>query len=142
MAVAPEDEPCFAISNTFGGLLREYAFGAGDLSLKEPVEEIAYRSDLFRRCCGFSYPLVSHSRPWRCSHGLTLTVVPLIPVFLIARQHFRKRLARVLTPSAGPIAWSNSCKNIHSAIPNPVLGQENRQERRAFQLLGRLPGPN
>jgi len=110
--------------------------------LKEPVEEIAYfGSDLLpsvlRLLLSTCFTLAAMAL---LSMGLTLTVVPLIPVFLIARQHFRKRLrASSDTVQQDRIAWSNFLQeHLTSAIPIQLLGQENRQERRAFQLLGRI----
>lgn len=110
--------------------------------LKEPVEEIAYfGSDLLpsvlrvllTTCFTFT------TMAW-LSIGLTLTVVPLILVFLMARQYFRKRLgASSETVQQDRIAWSNFLQeHLSSAIAIQLLGQERRQERRAFQLLGRI----
>jgi ABC-type bacteriocin/lantibiotic exporter with double-glycine peptidase domain len=110
--------------------------------LKEPVEEIAYfGSDLLpsvlRLLLTTCFTLTTMAL---LSVGLTLTIVPLIPVFLIARQYFRKRLrASSDTVQEDRIAWSNFLQeHLTSAIPIQLLGQEKRQERRAFQLLGRI----
>jgi ATP-binding cassette subfamily B protein len=110
--------------------------------LKEPVEEIAYfGSDLLpsvlRVLLTTCFTLTTMSV---LSIGLTLTVVPLIPVFLIARQYFRKKLrARSDTVQHERIAWSNFLQeHLSSVIPIQLLGQERRQERRAFLLLGRI----
>jgi ATP-binding cassette, subfamily B, bacterial MsbA len=107
--------------------------------LKEPIEEVAYfGSDLLpailRMFLTASFTLVTMVV---LSPLLTLAVLPLIPVFLIARQHFHRRLtANADTVQSNRLAWSTFLEeHLSSVIPIQLLGQEKRQERRAFRLL-------
>ncbi len=109
--------------------------------LKEPIEEVAYfGSDLLpailRMFLTASFTL---GTMFVLSPVLTLAVFPLVPVFLIARQHFRRRLAaNADTVQSNRLAWSTFLEeHLSSVIPIQLLGQEKRQERRAFQLLAR-----
>lgn len=110
--------------------------------LREPIEEIAYfGSDLLpsllRLVLTVLFTLVTMLA---LSVGLTLAVLPLIPTFLMVRQHFRRRLTTMAdTVQQGHLAWADFLHEHFSAvIPIQLLGQERRQERRAFLLLGRL----
>jgi ABC-type multidrug transport system fused ATPase/permease subunit len=106
---------------------------------KEPVEEISYfGSDLLPAILrlflttGFTLATMVVLSPI-----LTLAILPLVPVFLITRQHFRRRLA---LDSDGVqfdrLAWSTFLEeHLSSVIPIQMLRQERRQERRAFRLL-------
>jgi len=107
--------------------------------LKEPIEEVAYfGSDLLpailRMFLTTSFTLATM---FLLSPVLTLAVVPLVPVFLITRQHFRSRLtSNADAVQDDRLAWSNFLEeHLSSAIPIQLLGQEKRQERRAFRLL-------
>src|SRR6202043_3010852 len=109
--------------------------------LKEPIEEVAYfGSDLMpailRMFLTVSFTLATM---FVLSPLLTLAVLPLVPVFLIARQHFRRRLAaNADTVQGNRLAWSTFIEeHLSSVIPIQLLGQEKRQERRAFRLLAR-----
>jgi ABC-type multidrug transport system fused ATPase/permease subunit len=68
---------------------------------------------------------------------LTVAVLPLVPVFLISRQHFRKKLTSDANDvQKDRLGWSNFLEeHLAWAIPIQLLGQERRQERRAFRLL-------
>src|SRR4029077_6777621 len=72
------------------------------------------------------------------SPALTLVVVPFIPVFLVMRQHFRKRLPIDCdVAQRDRVSWSTFLEeHVAAAIPIQLLGQQRRQERRAFRLLG------
>lgn len=107
--------------------------------LKEPIEEISYfGSDLvpaiLRTLLTTCFTLMTM---FALSPRLTLTVVPFIPVFLIARQHFRRRLAVDSdTVQRDQVSWSSFLEeHLSSVIPIQMLGQEKRQERRAFRFL-------
>ena len=107
--------------------------------LKEPIEEVAYfGSDLMpailRMFMTATFTLVTM---FVLSPLLTVAVLPLVPVFLIARQHFRRRLAASAdTVQNNRLAWSTFLEeHLSSVIPIQLLGQERRQERRAFRLL-------
>jgi subfamily B ATP-binding cassette protein MsbA len=109
--------------------------------LKEPIEEISYfGSDLLptilRMLLTTAFTLATM---FALSPVLSLTMLPLIPVFLMTRQYFRRKLAtdadRV---QSDRLAWSNFLEeHLSSAISIQLLGQEKRQERRAFRLLAR-----
>ena len=107
--------------------------------LKEPIEEVSYfGSDLLpailRMFLTASFTLATM---FVLSPLLTLAVLPLVPVFLIARQHFRRRLAASADAvQSNRLAWSTFLEeHLSSVIPIQLLGQEKRQERRAFRLL-------
>jgi ABC-type bacteriocin/lantibiotic exporter with double-glycine peptidase domain len=109
--------------------------------LKEPIDEVSYfGSDLLpamlRLVLSTGFTL---GTMFLLSPVLTLAVVPLIPVFLITRQRFRKRLGNDAdTVQEDRLAWSSFLEeHLSSVIPIQLLGQEKRQERRAFRLLAR-----
>ena len=109
--------------------------------LKEPIEEVSYfGSDLLpavlRMFLTASFTLVTM---FVLSPLLTLAVLPLVPVFLIARQHFRRRLAaNADSVQSNRLKWSTFLEeHLSSVIPIQLLGQEKRQERRAFRILAR-----
>lgn len=108
----------------------------------EPVDEIAYfGSDLLPAILrvllttGLTFATMVMLSP-----TLTLAVFPLVPIFLVTRQHFRKRLA---VDSDGVqidrIQWSAFLEeHLSFVIPIQLLRQERRQERRAFRHLAGL----
>jgi ABC-type multidrug transport system fused ATPase/permease subunit len=109
--------------------------------LKEPIEEVAYfGSDLLpsilRMCLTTGFTIVTM---FVLSPKLTLVILPLIPVFLLARQHFRTRLsADSDTVQQNLIAWNAFLEeHISSVLPIQLLGRERYQERKAFRLLAR-----
>jgi len=117
------------------------AAGTAMYPLKEPIDEVSYfGSDLLPAMLrlvlttGFILGTM-----FLLSPVLTLAVVPLIPVFLITRQRFRKRLGNDAdTVQQDRLAWSTFLEeHLSSVIPIQLLGQEKRQERRAFRLLAR-----
>lgn len=109
--------------------------------LKEPIDEISYfGSDLL--------PAMLRSLLTTCftvatmfalSPALTLAVLPLVPAFLILRQHFRHRLTIDSDIVQGDrLAWSEFLEeHLASVVPIQLLGQQKRQERKAFQRLAR-----
>lgn len=109
--------------------------------LREPIEEVSYfGSDLVPAILrtllttGFTLATMLALSP-----RLTLLVLPFIPVFLFTRQHFRNKLA---TDSDlvqhDHICWSNFLEeHLATAIPIQLLGQQKRQERRAFRFMAR-----
>jgi subfamily B ATP-binding cassette protein MsbA len=109
--------------------------------LKEPIEEVAYfGSDLLpsilRTLLTTSFTLATMLY---LSPVLTLAIVPLVPVFLVTRQRFRSRLAaNADAVQEDRLAWNSFLEeHISSVIPIQLLGQERRQERRAFRFLAR-----
>jgi ABC-type multidrug transport system fused ATPase/permease subunit len=69
---------------------------------------------------------------------MTLAILPLIPVFVLTRKHFRKRLERDAdTVQHNQIAWSSFLQeHLSSIVAIQLLRREERQERMAFRLLG------
>ncbi len=114
--------------------------GAAMYPLKEPIEEIAYfGSDLLPAILRMLLTTAFTSAAMSAlSPVLTLTILPLIPVFLINRQYFRKKLATDADAAQEDrLAWSGFLEeHLSSVISIQLLGQEKRQERRAFRLLG------
>jgi ABC-type multidrug transport system fused ATPase/permease subunit len=115
--------------------------GAAMYPLKEPIEEIAYlASDLLPAMLriflttGFTLATMSALDP-----VLTLMILPLIPIFLLTRQHYRKRLAADADAmQLNRQVWNNFLQeHVSAAIPIQLLSQEQRQERMAFRLLAR-----
>jgi ABC-type bacteriocin/lantibiotic exporter with double-glycine peptidase domain len=113
--------------------------GAIVYPLREPIEEIAYfGSDLvpaiLRTLLTTSFTLATMLA---LSPALTVLVIPFIPVFLLTRQYFRKKLATDSDiAQRDRVSWSNFLEeHVAAAIPIQLLGQQMRQERRAFRLL-------
>src|SRR5579863_173105 len=113
--------------------------GAVMYPLKEPIEEVAYfGSDLLpsilRMCLTTGFTIVTM---FVLSPMLTLAVLPLIPLFLVARQHFRTKLsADSDTVQQNLVAWNSFLEeHISSVLPIQLLGREKHQERKAFHLL-------
>ena len=115
--------------------------GSAMYPLKEPIDEISYfGSDLLpailRMLLTTAFTLAAMCA---LSPVLTLTVLPLIPTFLVTRQYFRRKLATDADAAqADRLAWDNYLEeHLSSVISIQLLGQEKRQERRAFRLLAR-----
>ncbi len=108
---------------------------------REPIDEISYfGSDLLPAVLrmflttGFTIATM-----FTLSPALTVAILPLVPAFLIARQRFRRRLTfdsdLVQVDRA---LWSEFLEeHLSSVIPIQLLGQQKRQERKAFQRLAR-----
>jgi ABC-type multidrug transport system fused ATPase/permease subunit len=106
---------------------------------KEPIDEISYfGSDLvpaiLRTLLTTGFTLTTM---FALSPTLTLTVVPFIPVFLVARLHFRRRLADDSDKvQRDQVSWNSFLEeHLSAVIPIQLLGQEKRQERRAIRFL-------
>lgn len=115
--------------------------GAVMYPLKEPIEEVAYfGSDLLpsilRMCLTTSFTVVTM---FVLSPVLTLAILPLVPLFLVARQHFRTKLSADSDAVQGNlVAWNSFLEeHLSSVLPIQLLGRERHQERRAFRLLAR-----
>jgi len=113
--------------------------GAVMYPLKEPIEEVAYfGSDLLpsilRMCLTTTFTVITM---FVLSPVLTLAILPLVPLFLIARQHFRMKLSTDSDDvQRNLVAWNCFIEeHISSVLPIQLLGQERRQERTAFRLL-------
>ena len=114
--------------------------GVSMYPLKEPVEEIAYfGSDLLPAILRTVMAvMLTLGAMLLLNARMTLAVLPLIPVFLLARRHFRDRLEDDSdTVQQNHIAWSSFLlEHLSSIIAIQLLGQERRQKRAAFHLLG------
>ena len=107
--------------------------------LREPVEEIAYfGSDLVPAILrtllttGFTLATMLALSP-----VLSLLVIPFAPLFLLARQHFRQKLTMCAdTVQTDQVSWNSFLEeHLSTAVSIQLLGQQTRQERRAFRLL-------
>ena len=114
--------------------------GASMYPLKDPIDEISYfGSDLLpailrtlmATVLTFGTMLILNAR-------MTLAVVPLIPLFLVARKHFRDRLENESDAvQQNQVAWTSFLQeHLSSVVAIQLLRQERRQERTAFRLLG------
>jgi len=115
--------------------------GAVMYPLKEPIEEVAYfGSDLLpsilRMCLTTSFTVATM---FVLSPVLTLAILPLVPLFLVARQHFRTKLTVDSDAvQQNLVAWNSFIEeHLSSVLPIQLLGRERHQERRAFRLLAR-----
>ena len=110
--------------------------------LREPVEEIAYLgSDLFP---GILRTLLSTALTLfamgALSARLTLIILPLVPVFLLTRHHFRLRLGRDADGLQNKRLEVSSFLEEHapSVIQIQSLQQETRRERQAYWLFAKV----
>ncbi|MDT8069504.1 MAG: ABC transporter ATP-binding protein [Terriglobia bacterium] len=115
------------------------AVGTAIYPLKQPVEEIAYfGSDLLPAILRlFLTGVFTLFAMFMLSPMLTVTVLPLIPAFLIARLYFRTRLGSDSDAvQCRRLVWSTFLEEHLSAIvPIQLLRQQRQQERKAFRLL-------
>jgi ABC-type bacteriocin/lantibiotic exporter with double-glycine peptidase domain len=109
--------------------------------MRDPIEEIAYfGSDLVP---GILRTLLTScltlATMFVLSPALSLFVIPFIPVFLVTRQHFRKKLETDSDRAQGDrISWNNFLEeHVAAVIPIQLLRQQRRQERKGFRLLAR-----
>ena len=109
--------------------------------LREPVEEIAYfGSDLFpgilRTLLATALTLLAMGA---LSFRLTLSVLPLVPVFLLTRHHFRQRLGQNADDLQGSRLEVSSFLEEHavSVVQIQSLQQEMRRERQAYRLFAK-----
>ena len=108
---------------------------------QEPIDEISYfGSDLLPAILRALLTTGSTmATMFVLSPALTVAILPLIPGFLLARQHFRRRLMedsdRVQADRLALSAFLQ--EHLSFVIPIQLLGQSRRQERRAFQKFAR-----
>jgi len=107
--------------------------------LKEPIEEVSYfGSDLLpsilHMCLSTGFTLTAM---FVLSPGLSMAMLPVIALFLVARQHFRQKLSRDSDDvQRKQEAWNSFLvEHVSSILPIQLLGRERQQERRAFRLL-------
>jgi len=112
--------------------------GAVMYPLKEPIDEVAFfGSDLLpailRLGLTTAFTIVTM---FVLSPMLTAAILPLMPVFLLARHHFRKRLsADSDSVQQNLIAWNVFLEeHISSILSIQLLGRQKHQERKAFRL--------
>jgi ABC-type multidrug transport system fused ATPase/permease subunit len=114
--------------------------GASMYPLKEPIDEISYfGSDLLPAILRtFMATVLTFGTMLILNARMTLAVLPLIPLFLVARKHFRDRLENDSdTVQQNQVAWSSFLQeHLSSIVAVQLLRQEPRQERTAFRLLG------
>lgn len=115
--------------------------GTAMYPLQEPVEEIAYfGSDLvpaiLRTSLVFGSTLVIMVI---LNLGMTLVLVPLIPLFVITKIHFTERLDRHSeSVQKRQRSWIGFLQeHLASIICIQLLRKEARQEREAFRLLAK-----
>jgi ABC-type bacteriocin/lantibiotic exporter with double-glycine peptidase domain len=113
--------------------------GAAIYPLKEPIEEISFfGSDLLPTSLRMVLAAcLTLATMFLLSPALTLSVAPLVPLFLVSRHYFRRKLTlEADSVQHRQLAWTNFLQEHVSAITSvQLLGQESRQERRAFRLL-------
>jgi ABC-type multidrug transport system fused ATPase/permease subunit len=114
--------------------------GASMYPLKEPIDEISYfGSDLLPSILRMLMAtMLTLGTMVILNARMTLAVLPLIPLFLVARKHFRGRLEDCSnTAQHNRIAWSTFLQeHLSSIVALQLLRQERRRERTAFHLLG------
>jgi ABC-type bacteriocin/lantibiotic exporter with double-glycine peptidase domain len=134
-----------ALLRHFDTLSAEYyddtPVGATMYSFKEPIEQICYfGSDLLPAILRLVLTLCfTLAAMYVLDQILTLAILLLIPVFLLSRHYFRKRLALCAETAQHNQAASNVFLQEHlsSVTSIQLLGQQSRQERQAFRLLAR-----
>jgi ABC-type multidrug transport system fused ATPase/permease subunit len=108
--------------------------------LKEPIDEISYvGSDLMPAILrALIVTMLTFGTMLILNARMTLAVLPLVPVFLLARKHFRDRLEGDSDAvQQNQIGWSRFLQeHLSSILAVQLLRQERRQERTAFRLLG------
>lgn len=125
------------------GLSADYydnkAAGAAMYPLKEPIEEVSYfGSDLLpsilHMCLSTVFTLTAM---FLLSPGLSVAMLPIVPLFLIARQHFRQKLSCDSDDvQRKQEAWNSFLvEHVSSILAIQLLARERQQERRAFRLL-------
>lgn len=114
--------------------------GASMYPLKEPIDEISYfGSDLLPATLRtLMATLLTFGTMFVLNARMTLAVLPLVPVFLLARKHFRDRLEGDSDAvQQNQIAWGSFLQeHLSSVVAVQLLRQERRQERAAFRFLG------
>jgi ABC-type multidrug transport system fused ATPase/permease subunit len=108
--------------------------------LKEPIDDISYfGSDLLPSILRtLMVTMLTLGTMLILNARMTLAVLPLIPVFILTRKHFRGRLEDGSnTVQRNHMAWSSFLtEHLSSIVALQLLGQERRRERTAFHLLG------
>ena len=113
--------------------------GVSVYPLKEPTDEVSYfGSDLLPSILRtVMAAMLTLGTMLLLNARLSLAVLPLIPIFLLTRRHFRGRLEDASdTVQRAHLAWSNFvAEHLSSVTTLQLLRQERRRERAAFHLL-------
>jgi subfamily B ATP-binding cassette protein MsbA len=114
--------------------------GVSMYPLREPIDEISYfGSDLLPSILRtLMATMLTLATMLLLNARMSLAVLPLIPVFLLTRRHFRGRLEDDSNAvQRNHLAWSNFLEeHLSSVVALQLLRQEGRRERIAFHLLG------
>src|SRR6266702_2760279 len=115
--------------------------GTAAYPLNQPIDEIAhFGSDLLpailRTLLATTLTLAAM---FLLSVRMTVALLPLIPVFILTRNHFRRELeGGADRMQRDRIAWSSFLQEHLAAVVSiQLLRQEHRQERKLFLLLER-----
>jgi ABC-type multidrug transport system fused ATPase/permease subunit len=115
--------------------------GAAMYPLQEPIDEVAYLgSELLPSILRMGLTVgITLTTMFVLSPVLSLAILPLLPVFVATRQHFCAKLrSHGDTVQCRLAAWSSFIEeHISAVLAIQLLGQETRQERKAFRLLAR-----
>src|SRR5260370_34250908 len=102
--------------------------------LKAAIEEVAYvgsdlLSSILRMCLTTTFTVVTM---FVLSPVLTLVVLPLVPLLLIARQHFRMKLSTDSDDvQRNLVAWNSFLEeHVSSVLTIQLLGLDSRQVRK------------
>jgi len=116
--------------------------GASMYPLTEPIDEISYfGSDLLPSILRtLTAMMLTLGTMLLLNARMTLAVLPLIPIFLLTRNHFRARLEDGSNAvQSKHIAWSSFLEeHLSSIVALQLLRQERRRERTAFHLLAAM----
>jgi ABC-type multidrug transport system fused ATPase/permease subunit len=108
---------------------------------REPIDEIAYfGSDLFPSILRtLVATFLTFSAMLTLNAPMTFAILPFVPVFLLARHYFRRRLERDADGVQRERTLLNGFLQEHVAavIQIQLLRRENCQERTAFRLLAK-----
>src|SRR5215470_15660545 len=116
--------------------------GASMYPLTQPIDEISYfGSDLLPSILRtLTAMMLTLGTMLILNARMTLAVLPLIPIFLLTRNHFRARLEDGSNAvQSKHIAWSSFLEeHLSSIVALQLLRQERRRERTAFHLLAAM----
>jgi ATP-binding cassette subfamily B protein len=114
--------------------------GVSMYPLTEPIDEISYfGSDLLPSILRtLTATTLTLGTMLLLNTRMSLTVLPLIPVFLLTSRHFRGGLEDASnTVQRNHLAWSNFLEeHLSSIVALQLLRQERRRERTGLHLLG------
>src|SRR5215470_186609 len=116
--------------------------GASMYPLTQPIDEISYfGSDLLPSILRtLTAMMLTLGTMLILNARMTLAILPLIPIVLLTRNHFRARLEDGANAvQSKHIAWSSFLEeHLSSIVALQLLRQERRRERTAFHLLAAM----